>query len=213
MAIFSKSIESAQDAVTKAASVVAEWEGKAAAARAEAARLDAESGAAILADESAAETISLNIQAQERKARAFDGAAAEARTKLHKAQREVLEAEAREEDKLAAAARKASAAHLAKLDALKRDIETLDECEWDRADGNLGKEGVLEHEAHRHETRAGVIRYYLSTGRIPHDFYLIDKEVGTKVSRMSLSFNSGDYIPDSLRAAQDAGLTFAGASA
>ena len=76
MGIFSKSTEQAQAEITKAESVVSEWEAKAASARAEASRLDAESGAAILADESAAERITLNIQAWERKARAFDGAAA-----------------------------------------------------------------------------------------------------------------------------------------
>lgn len=223
MGIFSKSTEAAQTAVTKAEGVVAEWERKAADARAEAVRLDGESGAAILEDESAAERITLNVQTLERKARAFDQAAGEARKKLHAAQKEALEIEAREEDKLAADARKDAVAHAEKIADLKRKLEDLDECEWDRAyttDVNgrpsgqsTGKAGNLDYSAHRHETRAAAIRYFLATGTIPQDFYLIDIELGTHLNSISLSFNQGDYVPASLYAARDAGLSFAGATA
>ncbi|NSX37820.1 hypothetical protein HTS88_15660 [Pseudarthrobacter oxydans] len=225
MGIFSKSLDQAQAAVTKAESVVQEWEGKAAAAREEAARLDAESGAMILADESAAERVTLNIQAHERRARAFDGAASEARQKLHQAQREALEVEAREEDKLAATDRKNAATHAAKVQDLKRQLEDLDGCEWARADApdittgrpsghqQIGKSGSLEHTAHRHETRAAVIRYFLATGNVAHDFYLLDNELGTSLNTIALSFGQGDYIPKSVYAARSAGLNFAGAGA
>jgi hypothetical protein len=224
MGIFSKSAEAAQNAVTKAEGVVNEWERKASEARSEAARLDAESGAAILEDESAAERITLNIQAQERKARAFDGAAAEARQKLRLAQKESLEVEAREEDRLAASDRKEAAAHSTKVQDLKRQLEALDECEWDRADAHdaitgrpsgqqTGKSGALDYSAHRHETRAGAIRYFLATGLIPQDFYLIDLELGTSLNSISLSWSQGDYVPRSLYAARDAGLNYAEVSA
>lgn len=224
MGIFSKSLEQAQSAVTKAETVVAEWEGKATAAREEADRLDAESGAAILADESAAERITLNIQAHERRARAYDGAATEARQKLWQAQREALEVEAREEDKLAATDRKNSAAHAAKVQDLKRQLEDLDECEWDRAAARdvitgrpsgqqVGKSGALEQSAHRHETRSAVIRYFLATGNVANDFYILDNELGTNLNSISLSFNQGDYIPTSVYGARSAGLNFAGAAA
>lgn len=221
MGIFTKNVEQAQAAVAKAASVVSEWEAKAAAARAEAARLDAESGAAILEDPSAAERVTLSIQAQERTARAYDGAAAEARRKLEAAQRDALEAEAREEDKLAAAERKEAAGHTDKVTALKRQLEELDECGWDRASSldvitgrpsgqQIGKAGQLEHSAHRHETRAATIRYFLTTGTIPTDFYILDNELGTNLNTsIGLSFNQGDYVPRSVYAARDAGLTFA----
>ncbi|SKB86273.1 hypothetical protein SAMN05660916_03024 [Arthrobacter sp. 31Cvi3.1E] len=223
MAIFNKSVEQAQAAVTKAQSVVTEWENKAAAARAEAARLDAEAGAAILADESAAERITLNIQAHERKARAFDGAAEEAKQKLRAAQREALESEAREEDKQAAAAKKEATSHAAKVSALLKELEQLDDCAWERAPirdhitgGNagqaLGKAGYLDFSAHRHETRAAVIRYFVATGAIAYDFYLLDNELGTKLNTLA-SFNQGDYIPQSVYAARDAGLSFQEAAA
>lgn len=222
MALFTKNTEQAQAAVTKAEGVVSEWEAKAAGARAEAARLDAESGAAILEDESAAERITLNIQAHERRARAFDGAAAEARQKLHQAQREALEVEAREEEKLAATDRKNAASHAAKVADLKRQIEDLDECAWDRASAvdaitgrpsgqQIGKAGGLEYTAHRHETRAAVIRYFLVKGEVAHDFYLLDNELGTSLNAISRSFNQGDYIPKSVYAARDAGVSFVGA--
>ncbi|MDQ0923103.1 hypothetical protein QF038_001611 [Pseudarthrobacter sp. W1I19] len=223
MGIFSKGLEQAQAAVTKAESVVTEWKGKASAAREEAARLDAESGAAILLDESAAERITLNIQAHERRARAYDQAAAEARKKLHDAQREALEMEAREEDKLAASARKESTSHAGKVADLKCQLEDLDECGWDRAAGidvltgrpsgqQVGKAWQLDHKAHRHETRAATIRYFLATGTIPHDFSLIDNELGTKLNAdAGTSWVQGDYISKSLYAARDAGLNFAGA--
>lgn len=224
MALFSKNVEQAQAAVTKAAAVVAEWEAKAADARAEASRLEAESGASILADESSAERITLNIQVHERKAKAYDGAAVEARRKLHAAQREALEAESREEEKLAAADRKESATHAGKVLELKRKLEELDDCEWDRAaskspvtgrqDGQqTGKSGWLDYTAHRHETRSAVIRYYLATGKIAHDFYLLDNELGTKLNTIALSFVQGDYVPASVYAARDAGLSFQEAAA
>lgn len=223
MALFSKSIEQAQAAITKAESVVAEWENKASAARAEAVRLDSEAGAAILADESAAERITLNIQAHERKAHAFDGAAAEARQKLRAVQREALEIEAREEDKQAAAARKEATSHAAKVAALLKELEQLDDCTWERAPirdhitganagQTLGKAGVLDFNAHRHDTRAAVIRYFIATGKIPYDFYLLDNELGTKLNTLG-SFNQGDYIPQSVYASRDAGLSFQEAAA
>lgn len=93
MAIFSKSVESARNDVTKAEAVVIEWENKAAAVHAEARDLDANSGAFILADESQAERISVKIQTLERTARAYDGATDEAKRKTHAARRVALETE------------------------------------------------------------------------------------------------------------------------
>ncbi|MBT2538683.1 hypothetical protein [Arthrobacter sp. ISL-69] len=224
MALFSKSIESAQNAVTKAESVVSEWEAKAAAARAEAARLDAESGAAILEDESAAERVTLNIQAHERRARAFDGAAAEARQKLHKARKEALEAEAREEDKESATLHKQSEAHTAKVAVLQKQLEDLDDCPWARASltdsvtgrqygEHMGRTGYLDAESERHAVRAAVIRTFIATGSVPNDYYDINNAVGTSFNGFARSIHDRDNIPASVLAARDAGLSFAAVEA
>lgn len=217
MPLFSKSLEQANTAVANAAAKVATWEAKAADARAEATRVEAESGAAILEDESAAERLSLNVQTLERKARAFDQAAGEARRKYLDACRAALETEAQEEDRQAAADRKLASAHAAKVDEWKRKLEELDDCEWERASirdsvtgawngQHLGRDGSLEASAHRHETRAAVIRYFLSTGTVPHDFYLIDNLLGTQLNRFAVSFNQGDYVPGSIHEARDSGI-------
>ncbi|NMR29944.1 hypothetical protein [Crystallibacter degradans] len=222
MALFSKSIESAQTAVTKAAAVVTDWEAKAAAARAEASRIDSEAGAAILADESAAERITLQVQSQERKARAYDQAAEEARRKLHTAQREALEAEAREEDKQAAAARKAAEAHDAKVDALLAQLKDIDGCDYEpgRATESWAADQGLTQipaavakwdQADQHEVRAAVIRYYIATAKVPADYYELNIGLGTSFPGFGRSIHDGDRLPKSVYAARDAGLSFVGA--
>lgn len=225
MAIFSKSIEQANAAVSKAAGVVTDWEKKAAAARAEAARLDAESGAAILEDESAAERITLNVQTWERKARAYDQAAEEARRKLLVAQREALEAEAREEDKQAAGARKAADAHVSKVAALLNELRDLDGVEYvvGRAlegyarDHNLApipRSAGLANAARAHEVRAALIRYFAKTGKITHDITDLNTELGTSIpDYMRTIPGEGIEIPKSLFVARDAGLNFTGSAA
>lgn len=214
MGLFSKSIEQAQAAVTKAAGVVADWEAKAADARAEAARLDSESGAAILADETAAERITLNIQAQERKARAYDQAAGAARQKLNDAQRDALEAEAREEDKQAAAARKTSDAHAAKVADLLGQLKDLDGVDYyvgrSKEGHGLTPHGArLAQVARQHDIRAGLIRYYIATGKITHDVHELNTVLGTSIADNFRTIpGEGIEIPKSLFVARDAGLTF-----
>ncbi|MCT9624254.1 hypothetical protein HWD94_03835 [Pseudarthrobacter equi] len=219
MAIFSRNTESAQAAVTKAEATVTDWEGKAAAARAEALRLDQESGQAILADESAAERIALNVQTWKLKANAYDRAAADTRLKLLRAQREVLEAEARDEDKEAAALRKKGEAHSAKVDGLKRQLQELDDCDWERAyifdsvngsirGQHLGRAGQLDQDAELHAVRAAVIRYFLATGKIPHDYYEVNNVLGLSFRGFGRSIHDQDNIPQSVRDAQAAGLSF-----
>ncbi|BCW62473.1 hypothetical protein [Arthrobacter sp. StoSoilB22] len=222
MGIFSKSPEAAQAAVTKAEQTVAEWERKASDARAEAARMDGESGAAILEDESAAERITLNVQTLERKARAFDQAAAEARNKLLAAQKDALEAEAREEHKEAAALRKKADTHDAKVAALLGELEKLDDCRWDRAQFTdeisgraygqmVGLGDRHRGEALRHETRGAVIGYFIATGKVPSDFYDINNVMGTTIPGFARSIHDEDNIPQSVLAARDAGLNLQGA--
>lgn len=224
MGIFTQSVEQAQAAVTKAETVVSEWEAKAAAARAEAARLEQESGAAILEDESAAERITLSIQAQERKARAYDQAAGEAGKKLAAAQREALEIEAREEDKKSESFRKQAESHAAKVTALQKQLEELDECVWIRepitesttgrvTGEHLGRAGFLSSESERHAVRAAVIRYFIATSKTPADYYDVNKVVGTSFNGFARSIHEQDNIPASVYAAREAGLNFAGAAA
>lgn len=219
MALFSKSIEQANTAVSKAESVVTDWESKAAAARAEAERLDAESGAAILEDESAAENITLKIQAQERKARAYDQAAAEARRKLLAAQRDALEAEAREEDKQAAAASKVLQSHNDKVNGLLKALKDLDGVPYTIAPGELGvgltpKSSALFHDARAHEIRAALIRYFIETGKITHEVHELNSVLGTSIlDNMRTIPGEGIEIPKSLFAVRDAGVNFAGAAA
>ncbi|WP_284752633.1 hypothetical protein [Arthrobacter sp. efr-133-R2A-120] len=218
MAIFSKSVEAAHTAVSKAEDLLSEWERKATNARAEAERLDSESGAAILADESAAESITLKIHSWERKARAFDQAAEEARRKLAAARRDALEAEAREEDKEGSAGRRKAEAHSAKVAALVHQLEVLDECDWGRSPAKdpitgelVGSQRGLGYrltvEAERHEIRAASIRYFLATGRIPDSYFEINEVLGTTFNAIARILNEGDNIPASLYVARDAGLT------
>lgn len=219
MPLFSKTLEQAKSAVTKAEATVSEWDGKVAAARAEVGRLNAESGAAILADESAADRIALNVQTWELKAKAYSQASAEARQKLHYAQREALEVEARDEDKAAESLRKQSATHGAKVEALKKQLEELDGCDWTRgpvidkmtgyvSGWQLGKVGELDFESDRHTVRAAVIRYFLQVGKVPTDYYDINTALGTSFSSLGRSIHDRDNIPASVIAARDAGLTF-----
>ncbi|QHK19391.1 hypothetical protein GU243_06135 [Pseudarthrobacter psychrotolerans] len=219
MAIFSKSVDAAQTAVSKAEDLLKEWESKAINARAEAERLDNESGAAILADESAADTITLKIHSWERKARAFDQAAEEARRKLTAARHEALEAEAREEDKEGTAGRRKAEAHNAKVAALVHQLEVLDECDWGRAPAKdpisgelVGSQRGIGHrlatEAERHEIRAASIRHFLETGRIPNDYFEINEVTGTTFNTSARILNEGDNIPASLYVARNAGLSF-----
>lgn len=221
MALFSKSIEQANAAAGKAAAVVAEWETKAAAARAEAARLDGESGAAILEDEAAAERITLNVQTWERKARAYDQAAEEARRKHISAYREALEVEAREEDKQAAAAGKASAAHSAKVAGLLAQLKELEGLDFAPVHIHSAVSGItisttasdaLQRPARTHQIRAALIRYYLQTGTIGTDVHQLNTALGTSIADNALSIGSeGIDVPASVRAARDAGLSIVGA--
>lgn len=217
MALFSKSMEQATAAVAKAAAVVADWEAKAAAARAEAVRLDNESGAAILEDESAAERITLNVQTWERKARAYDQAAEEARRKHISAYREALEVEAREEDKHAAAAGKASAAHAAKVAGLLAQLKELEGLDFAPVHIYSAVSGItisstnsdaMQKPARKHEIRAALIRHYLQTGTIATDVSSLNTVLGTSITEnFGLIGGEGIETPASLRTARDTGLT------
>lgn len=116
----------AQTAFEDAQGVVTEWEDKARAARSEAAELEADAGAAILADPTAADEIATRIHARQMTARTYDQAAAEARKQLSAARRELVQAWADEYDRRAKAAEKKLEKHNAAIDALVEQIRELD---------------------------------------------------------------------------------------
>lgn len=125
MRILPTSAERAQSNVTKAEATVSEWQAKAETARAEAAALDATAGAAILADETAADSISLKVISLERKARAYDQTANEDGMNLRTARTAVLTLEADESDKAEAVAVKRFEKHEAAVKDLLDKLEAL----------------------------------------------------------------------------------------
>lgn len=165
-------VKTAQTALEAARAAVTEWTDKAAAARAEAAELDANSGALILADPTAADDISLKVDSARRRARAYDDAAQEATQQVKAARRELLEASATQYDKDAAKAKYQLDAHTAKVDALLEQLRELDNWEYERKHltvqaGQSYTPGVT-HEllrAHRNAVNsAAYVRHYLDTG-------------------------------------------------
>ena len=220
MALFSKTIESAQNDVEKAQAAVTEWESKAASMRAQADELEARSGALILDDESQADKISIDIQSMGRKARAFDGAAAEARQRLLDKQRRVLEVEADAEEKEAQDAEKRLKTQTGKVRELLDQLKKLDGAEYipdprkhPADDGStwswVPRTKTMEQEVRKHKIRAASIRHFITTGEIPNDGKMfLTPGIDYEHNEFAPSYFGSEYIPDSLYAARDAGLTF-----
>ena len=114
MGIIKRTTADALKAAERADATAAKWDDKAAAVRAEAQRMDAEAGPAILADESQAEKITIAVQAQERKARAE---AAQARDDALRIEADELDRKADQLDKRADRKAEEVAEALAKLEA------------------------------------------------------------------------------------------------
>ena len=218
MAILTKSLDSARESVAKAERTVAEWESKAATTRAEAAELDANSGALIFDDPAQAEKISSKITNLERTARVYDAATAEARQKLNRAQRKAFEVEASDHDKLARDAQKLLDSHTSKVGALLADLKTLDGCDYVPGRAKAGFSAELGHmqvpnsvgmrnQVVKHEGTAASIRYYIKTSRVPLDYDDLNTQLGTTFNVMR-SFNGDSVVPPCVYAARDAGITF-----
>lgn len=198
-------LQKAEQALEAARATVTEWTDKAAAARAEAAELDANSGAAILADPTIADDISIKVDACNRRARAFDGAATEARSQLEAAGRALLEAHAEQYDREANKARKNREAHDAKIGALLDQLEELDGVPYmdgrevervKRNDPNLytGRTIMARSvsdelaQAHTYARNAcAYIRFYLATGKHPINPIHLSMHGGFAGSLASLS--------------------------
>jgi hypothetical protein len=215
MALLTRGSNATQKAIDKAQATVAEWQDKAATARAEAAELDANAGALILADESAAEQITVKIQALERKGRAYDSAAAEAAQKLRAAHRAALEAAQAEEERLADQADQAHSAHDEAVSNLLAKLKALDGCDYvigrstTMTDAmQVPKSRDLYMAALKHRTRAAVIKYYLKTGKIPAQNYDLNTALGTSFSTLSHSISEADGWPPIVYEYRDAGLEF-----
>lgn len=173
-------------AVTKAERVVSEWEAKASAARAEADEIERGSGAAILADPSAAEKISIKVDAKQRTARAYDTAASEARDQVRAAWRKAVEAEAKDYEKAATAMRKDADKHRLEVEKLLARLKDLDGVDYEPKFGHAAyvQSGVyhsaddapresrsddLDGRAAGAETQMKLIRHVLKGGTV-NDF-------------------------------------------
>lgn len=215
MGILSTSAERAQSNVTKAEATVSEWQAKAATARAEAAELDATAGAAILADETAADSISLKVISLERKARAYDQAANEAGKNLRAARIAVLTLEADESEKAEASALKRLDKHAAAVKDLLDKLEALEGVQYSKkvlSELNIGESRttktptsqILLREAQGHQFNAAGIRYFLMTGKAGTDPSELNQVLGTNFPPGRAS------TPESVAAAIAAGLTLQG---
>ena len=182
MGIIKRTTTDALKAAERAEATAKKWDDKAAAARAEAQQMDASAGAAILADESQAEKITLTLQAQERKARAYDSAAAEARREAAQARADALRIEADELDRKAGQLEKDADRLAQEVAAALADLERLNGVPYARAaavlpheaaDG-VGNAGLSNLEWKRREIEdvrlaADNIRHYLATGKTAND--------------------------------------------
>lgn len=177
-------VKAAEKAYDDAASTVTEWEDKARAARSEAAELDADSGAAILADPTAAREIAVKINEADLQARAYDGAAATARQQLDETRRRLIEAWADEYDRRAKAAEDKAEKQSKAIDDLVEQIRELDgghpwtiQKEQPVLNGpgvTASKLDLLEEEAAAARQSAGYCRHVLQHGGVrshPADLY------------------------------------------
>lgn len=168
-------VKTAEKSLETARTTVRQWQDKAAGARAEAAELEANSGALILADPALAEDIAGKIHATEAKARVFEGTAQAARQQVQEARTALLEAWIAQYDKDAATARKEHDEHKAKINELLAQLKDLDGWEYKAADAPTtpGSSYTIGRSAHLHQVwrralnRAAYCRFALAEGMHP----------------------------------------------
>lgn len=222
MGLFKKPIENAMTARDKARAEAADWDAKAAAIRAEANELDATANDMILADETAAERITLQVNTLQRKADAYAHAATKAHDKARLAAREILNVEAGELDKEAAKIRKVADNVEIEVAKAKAALEELDGCTYERTSEessvltesgepssvtqSTGKAGEIRWNAQLLETQAQVIRYWLAENELPAT--LDDLNAKVRATHQTGYFGGGsalnrygDPITDNLREA------------
>lgn len=168
-------VKTAEKALETARTTVRQWQDKAAGARAEAAELDANSGALILADPAVADEISIKVDACHRRARAFEGAAQAAREQVQEARRALLEAWIAQYDKDATKVRGEYDEHKAKIDALLAQLRELDGWEYQAVEAptEIGASYTIAHSAFLYRqwrqalNSAAYCRYALAEGMHP----------------------------------------------
>lgn len=215
MALF-KTLDSTRSALEAANTAVTEWETKHANATAELAQL--EQGAAIdeiLADPSKAETHAFKVGTLTAQINVYARAIEAARTKALDRHRDLLEAEAKDEDKKAAEAEKVVAKHAAKVKMAMDALQELEGAEYrlqlvrdehGNIDYSFNCEQTtttqkLQFAADDHKLRAHIIREFLDTGKIHNSAYGLGDVPG-----IGQRFDPAKHVPASVRAAKTAGL-------
>jgi len=122
----SRALDNARKAVEKAAADVAKWEGKAFEATSQKAALESSAGDALLDDPTAEDRIGRDIDRLASQIRTSNTAAETARRRLADARTAALLAEADDEDAAAKAAAKELEKHMARVNDLLKQLETLD---------------------------------------------------------------------------------------
>lgn len=186
-----RTTRTALDAARDAAERAATLETKAADARAEAARIDAEAVDVLVDDPAQAERIGREVDAQNRLANAYTVKAGTERAELDKFTREALLIESERLDKHADSLDKKAREHQDKVDELLAQLEDLDgvsyqvaPLEWeDRAAAQTASRSevfpntraeVMRIEAIRDRFQAAVIRYVLEHGQTPETAAALD---------------------------------------
>jgi hypothetical protein len=176
----SRATEHARKTVEKATADLEKWQGKVFDATAQHAGLQATAGDALLDDPDAEERIDRELVRLQSQARTAATAVSTAQERLAGARRQVLQAEAEEEDAAGAAAEKELTKHQAKVDALLKQLEELDGVVYDprtpdtvRWDGGAPlvlptqRSETLRRLLLHHRQRAAVLRFVHVHGTVP----------------------------------------------
>lgn len=213
MALF-KTLDSTRSALEAANTAVAEWEAKHANATAELAQLESTAMDEILEDPAKAETHAFKVGTLTAQISVYARAIDAAQAKTLDRHRDLLEAEAKDEDKKAAEAEKVVAKHAAKVKTALDALQDLEGAEywvkWRRDEHGVYKQEYgtqttrtqeLHLAADDHKLRAHVIREFLETGKIRDNAYGMGDLPG-----VGQRFNPAKHVPASVRAAKTAGL-------
>ncbi|MFJ2621367.1 hypothetical protein [Glutamicibacter sp. NPDC087344] len=214
MALF-QTLESTTKALADANAAIAEWETKHANAIAELTQLESTAMDEILEDPAKAETHAFKVGTLTAQINVYARAIEAARAKTLGKHRDMLEAEAKDEDKKAAEAEKVVAKHEAKVKTVMDALQELEGAEYRLQlvrdeHGNIDysfnceqttKTQKLQFVADDHKLRAHVIREFLETGKIRDNAYGMGDLPG-----VGQRFNPAKHVPASVRAAKTAGL-------
>lgn len=211
MALF-KTLDSTRSALEAANTAVAEWEAKHANATAELAQLESTAMDEILEDPAKAETHAFKVGTLTAQISVYARAIDAAQAKTLDRHRDLLEAEAKDEDKKAAEAAKVVAKHTAKVKTAMDALQELEGAEfvvkvsldWKGQPESIQpktKTQLLQGVAEDHMFRAYVIREFLESGKIHDNAWSMGDLPG-----YGTKFIASKHVPASVRAAKTAGL-------